>query len=217
MRFSLSRVRALFIPTLFIPIVVGYAGAFGTFGALAAEAVTGSARAGEPENLNAAQLMRMLAQAPSPRASFVEKKYLSVLKAPLESSGELLFLPPDHLEKRTISPKPETLVLDGDTLTIERNQKKRSISLRSYPEVDALVGSIRSALAGDRERLARSYRIEVDGTRDRWRLVLLPSDPAIAALVSRLLMTGVRTRIESIETLQANGDRSVMTIQPVRD
>jgi outer membrane lipoprotein-sorting protein len=212
MRFSLS--RALFIPVLFIP---GLASLAIAFGALAAEPVAGPARAADAQSLDAAQLMQMLAQAPPPRARFVEKKYLSVLKSPLESSGELLFLPPDRLEKRTISPKPETLVLDGDTLTIERNQKKRSISLRSYPEVDALVGSIRSALAGDRERLARSYRVEVDGTRDRWRLVLLPSDPAIATLVSRLLMTGVRNRIESIETLQANGDRSVMTIQPVRD
>ena len=207
MQFSLS--RALFIP--------GLASLAIAFGALATEPVAGPARAADAQSLDAAQLMQMLAQAPPPRARFVEKKYLSVLKAPLESSGELLFLPPARLEKRTISPKPETLVLDGDTLTIERNQKKRSISLRSYPEVDALVGSIRSALAGDRERLARSYRIEVDGTRDRWRLVLLPSDPAIAALVSRLLLTGGGNRIESIETLQANGDRSVMTIRPVRD
>lgn len=162
----------------------------------------------------AQQLMQTLAHNKSSRAHFVEKKYLAALDRPLESSGELIYVAPGRLEKRTVKPKPETLVIDNDTLTIERNGTRRSIALSSYPEVAAFTESIRATLAGDYASLARDYRIVVDGTREQWRLVLLPSDPNIAARVSRILVEGRRDRIASIEILQADGNRSVMTMIP---
>ena len=61
-----------------------------------------------------------------------------MLDQPVESSGELLFIAPDRLEKRTLKPKPETMVLDGDTLTLERGQRKRVLHLKDHPEVAGL-------------------------------------------------------------------------------
>ena len=163
----------------------------------------------------AQELMQTLARNKSSRASFVEKKYLAALDRPLESSGELIYVAPGRLEKRTVKPKPETLVIDNNTLTIERNGTRRSIALSSWPEVAAFTESIRATLAGDYASLSRDYRIAVDGTREQWRLVLLPSDPSIAARISRLLVEGRRERIVSIEILQADGNRSVLTMSPV--
>ncbi len=45
--------------------------------------------------------------------SFVEQHFLALLKRPVESSGELIYDAPDRLEKRTIEPRPETLVLEA--------------------------------------------------------------------------------------------------------
>ena len=56
------------------------------------------------------QLMRGLAQTRSDHASFVEKKSIAMLDKPVESSGELFYTAPDHLEKRTIKPKPESMI-----------------------------------------------------------------------------------------------------------
>ena len=67
-----------------------------------------------------AQLMQTLAQRGPESARFVEKKYLAILDKPVESSGELRYVPPDRLEKRTLKPKPESLVLAGDQLSVER-------------------------------------------------------------------------------------------------
>ena len=67
-----------------------------------------------------AQLMQGLAQRGAERALFVEKKFIAILDQPLESSGELRYVPPDRLEKRTLKPRPESLVLEGDRLVIER-------------------------------------------------------------------------------------------------
>ena len=160
------------------------------------------------------QLMKMFAQTRASRADFVDRKYLSSLDRPLESSGELLYTAPSRLERRTIKPKPETLIVDGNMLSIERNGTKRSISLSSYPEVAAFTDSIRETLSGDLAALSRDYRVTVDGTTAQWRLTLLPSDPKIATIISRVTIGGREVRMETFEVLQADGNRSVMTIVP---
>ncbi len=166
------------------------------------------------EPFTAKQLMRTLAENKASRAEFVEKKYLASLDRPLESSGELIYVAPSRLEKRTVKPKPEVLIVDGGTLTIERNGTRRSIALASFPEVAAFTESIRATLAGDLDALLRDYRVDVDGSPAQWRLTLLPSDPKIAALVSRVTVTGREKRVDAIEVLQADGNRSVTTITP---
>lgn len=160
-------------------------------------------------------LMQLLAQTRSSRATFEEKKYLSAVELPLESSGELIYQAPDRLEKRTIRPQPESLVLDKDVLVFERQGRKRSIPLQSYPEVGMFVESIRATLAGDQPALARHYKIELKGKAERWTLLLQPLQAKAAALVSQVRMNGQRERINTIEILQGNGDRSVMGITPL--
>ncbi len=171
-----------------------------------------AAPAAEP--FTAKQLMQSLAENKASRADFVEKKYLASLDRPLESSGVLVYVAPSRLEKRTVKPKPEVLIVDGGTLTIERNGTRRSIALASFPEISAFTESIRATLAGDLDALSRDYRVEVDGSPLQWRLTLLPSDPKIAALVSRITVTGRNKRVDAIEVLQADGNRSVTTITP---
>lgn len=162
-----------------------------------------------------AQLMQSLAQRGAERASFVERKHLAILDKPLESSGELRFVPPDRLEKRTLKPRPESLVLDGDRLAIERGDQKHALRLQDYPEIAAVVESIRGTLAGNRKALERVYRLELYGNQERWTLVLFPSDTKLAALVLRIDVTGTRDRVRSIEILQADGDRSQMTVERI--
>ena len=117
---------------------------------------------------NVARLMQSLAQQQGGRVTFVERKYIAILDRPVESSGELVYLPPARLEKRTLMPKPESLVLDGDVLVVERGRQTYTLQLQQYPEVAAIVDSIRSTLAGDLVALERQYRMELrrhPGTR----------------------------------------------------
>ena len=162
-----------------------------------------------------AQLMDELARTRSGRARFVETKYLALLDRPLVARGEMRFTTPDRLEKRTLTPRPETLLLDGDRLSIERGQQKLVIDLASQPEALAFIDSIRGALTGNRQALERHYALHLAGHRDHWTLTLLPSDPAIAAIVHRITLTGQANRIRSIEYLQADGDRAVLRIEPL--
>lgn len=165
------------------------------------------------EDWNLAQLMRALAQNKSGHAKFVEKKFIAVLEQPVESSGELKFTAPDRLEKKTLKPKPESMVLEGDTLTLERGSQRRTVSVAAYPEIGAFVESIRATLAGDREALERTYRATVRGSAERWLLVLLPANPELAALVTEIRISGARREVSEVEIRQADGDRSLMKIE----
>ena len=161
------------------------------------------------------QLMQTLAQNRSGHATFVEKKYIAMLDRPLESSGELLYSAPDRLEKRTLKPKPESMVLQGNTLTIERGRRQYVLTLQDYPELGAFTESIRGTLAGDQKALASIYDMALEGTEERWTLTLHPREPKMAAAVQRVVIHGSGAELHSIEIEQADKDRSVMTITPV--
>ena len=161
------------------------------------------------------QLMSDLATQKGGRARFVEKRHVALLDKPVQASGEMVFSPPDRLEKRTLLPKPETMVLDKDTLSLERDKRKFTIHLSNRPEAQAFVESIRSTLSGNRKALEQDYALKLEGESQRWVLTLLPSDQKIASLVQRITVSGSKNQVRVIEYLQADGDRSVLNIDPV--
>lgn len=160
-------------------------------------------------------LMAGLAKHPGGRALFVEKRFLAVLDKPVVASGEMTYTAPGRLEKRTLEPQAETLVLDGDTLLLERGKRRMTVHLASRPEALAFVDSIRSTLAGDRTSLEKNYQLQLSGRSESWVLTLLPSQAPIAALLKQITVSGTGGQIRGIEYLQADGDRSVLSIQPV--
>lgn len=178
----------------------------------------GPAIAGKSGNVNTAgtwtidQLMQALAKAPPSRATFTEKKTFAMLDRPVESSGELSYRPPSRLEKRTLKPKPETMVAEGDALTLERPPRTFTLQLQAQPELAGIIDSIRGTLAGDRTVLERSFRLQLDGLEQRWVLTLFPLNAKLAANVHLIRIGGMRSDVQSVEVVQTDGDRSVMTI-----
>lgn len=160
------------------------------------------------------QLMTELARNQGGRALFTEKKYIALLDKPVVSSGEMRYVAPDYLEKRTLKPRAETMILDRDQISLERGKQKFTLRLREQPEVLAFVASIRGTLAGDRAALEQNYALFLSGNRDNWTLNLSPSNPRIAELVTRITIGGSRQQVRSVEYLQADGDRAVMSIEP---
>ena len=161
------------------------------------------------------QLMAELAQHKGGRARFVEKRHLALLDRPVQATGEMVYSPPDRLEKRNLLPKVETLVLDKDKLSIERDQRRLTINLASRPEALAFVDSIRSTLSGNRTALEKHYALQLQGDSGRWILSLLPIEPAISALVKRITVTGGNGQLRHIDYLLADGDRTEIAIDPI--
>jgi hypothetical protein len=160
------------------------------------------------------QLMQSLAQVQTSQGKFVERKFLSVLNRPLESSGTLLFQAPSHLEKHTLAPKVESLVLNQGVLTIDNKARniKRTLVLQEYPAVWAFVESIRSTLAGDLPTLQRFYKIKLEGDAAKWHMQLLPTEQKTREIVREIIISGRDNRVTGIEMRESNGDHSTMTV-----
>src|SRR5436305_3107153 len=53
---------------------------------------------------------------------------------PLHTSGELFFDAPDRLEKKTLQPAAQDLIVEGDELTMVRGSHRRSMRVSDYPQ-----------------------------------------------------------------------------------
>jgi len=155
------------------------------------------------------------AKIPSSNARFTETREIGMLTAPLESSGTLSYRRPDFLEKRTLQPQPEGLRLEGDRLTLtQADGASRTLSVSAMPEIQTYVESIRATLRGDVPSIMRFYEVALEGAPQDWRMQLTPRAEEARKIVQRIVIAGGDTTIRRIEVLQADGDRSVMNIQP---
>ncbi len=166
----------------------------------------------EPNALDA--LMGLLAQRRHGVAEFRQQQFLSVLKQPLVSSGLLFYEAPAHLEQRTLKPHPQSLVVDDGVVTLQLGARTRTLRLADYPQLLPMIESVRATLAGDRAALEREFQLDFSGELAHWDLLLVPRDPALAAQVRRIRLSGEGAAISEVEVLQTDGDRSLMRITP---
>ena len=160
------------------------------------------------------EVMGLLAARQHGRVEFIEQHFLHILDHPIESSGELRYDAPDRLEKRTLKPHAETLLLAGGVLTVERARGRRVVDLRAYPQIQPFVESIRATLAGDRRSLERWFHVEFAGSLGRWSLTLVPLDSNVKRAVAQVRIDGIRDQLLKVEIRQPDGDRSLMTLRP---
>jgi hypothetical protein len=160
------------------------------------------------------QLMALLAQRKHGQVTYREKDHLSVLERPLQSSGVLIYDAPDHLEKKALKPRAESVVLDNGMVTVRRGHRTYHLDLSSHPQVAPYIDAIRATMAGDRTALERVFKVSFEGSLAHWGLGLVPLDPMIARGVRRIRIEGARDDVQSVEIDKPNGDRSVMTLGP---
>ena len=162
---------------------------------------------------NLQALMRELGTRKSAQASFHETRTLSMLSAPLESSGTLRFVAPDFLEMRTLQPSPQTFTVQGGQVSLELGGKRHAFALDQQPQVAALIDGLRATLDGDLAGLQRAYATRLRGRRRLWTLELVPRASAARGRISEIDVSGSAGTVLSIAIYQANGDHSLMTLR----
>ncbi len=150
-------------------------------------------------------------------ARFVERKFSGLLKAPIESSGTMIFRAPDILERRTIEPQRESVRIQGSVVTYEgapvRGQiQKRTFTLADAPLLAALVESLRATLAGNLVELRRHYDVNKTGAGQAWGLTLIPRERALRDAVERIQLRGTGSEVNEVEIVEASGDLTLLRI-----
>ena len=130
------------------------------------------------------ELMGLLAKQKSGEARFTEQRFVHGLEGPLDAAGTLSFDAPDKLVRRTLSPRVETMAVEGNTLTLSRGGRNRTLALDSMPELQGLVEAMRGTLSGDGATLQRYFSSTVAGSAGKWTLDLTPLDMSQIATTS---------------------------------
>lgn len=168
----------------------------------------------DPGSFDLGQLMKLLAARKTGEVSYQQEDYFAILDQPVSSSGVLIYRAPDRLEKRRLRPQAESLVVEGDELTIQRGRRTYRMQLSAYPQVAPLIDAMRDTLAGNEAGLERVFKVALTGSLENWTLRLTPLDKEVARKVRGLEIAGKRDEIRSVEILQVGGDRSMMTLGP---
>ena len=161
-------------------------------------------------------LMQRMAQRKGGEARFTEERTVKGIDGPLMSSGTLSFTAPDRFARHTLQPTKESMEVQGRTLLLKRGNRTRQMEMDMVPEVGALLDAMRATLTGDAALLQRHFGTELTGNDAKWVLRLKPRDERLARQVQQIELVGQATDLRSIELQLANGDRSLMLLEPVQ-
>lgn len=175
-------------------------------------AATGAARAA---GFDLPALMKQLAQTRSGQAEFVEDRRVQQLDHTLHSSGRLSFSAPDTFVREQLKPRHERMAVVGNQLTLSRGGRSQTTLLDSVPEAVVIVEAIRGTLTGNRATLERYFDTGVQGSADQWHLDLVPREPRLRQQVAYLRLSGRQGQVREVRMTLADGDTSVMRIEPV--
>jgi len=153
-------------------------------------------------------LLAAFAGLPGLHARFVEEKHLAMLAVPLEGRGEIFFAPPDRLLRRVDGPTPSEARIVGERLTLRSPDGEEVIDLSRNRVVGAFVHTFRNVLAGDRDALARDYRLDLSGDGDGWRLALTPRGDTLKRFLTRLILEGDGVVLRRMTLVEPNGDET---------
>ena len=143
---------------------------------------------------------------------FVEQKTIAEFEAPIESTGELSYKAPSRLEKRTVSPDAESLILEDDMLIVERGDFRREIPVTDMPAIGAFVASLRGFVSGDLESVKQAFDLSLSGDSSQWVIKGKPIDPAVSNIVDSIQVDGSEQHLKVFAVALTNGDSSVLTL-----
>jgi outer membrane lipoprotein-sorting protein len=160
-------------------------------------------------------LMGLVAQVRSGEAVFTEERRVQQLDRTLLSKGRLSFSAPDTFVRETLQPRHERLAVVGNQLTMSRGNRTQTTLLDSVPEAVVIVEAIRGTLTGNQGTLERYFDTSLQGSAEHWQLELVPRDPRLRGQVTQVRLTGRQGLVREVRISLADGDTSVMRIEPV--
>ena len=171
--------------------------------------------AGRAADWNLARLAALASAAGPGTYRFAEERYLGSLTEPLRLEGTLSYTQDGQLVRRVTSPRPEQAVIEGNLVTLQLNKVDPPVRvlLSEQPVLNALILALRATLTGDLLMLKENFKTELTGSEQAWALRLIPDSNDLRQAVDGVMIEGRANEIQTIEIVEADGDRTVITIR----
>ncbi|HEX7935857.1 MAG TPA: outer membrane lipoprotein carrier protein LolA [Paraburkholderia sp.] len=163
-----------------------------------------------PADSNAAlvaQIASRLGGAKGVRAQFTQTQTLAAMKAPLVSTGSLLFVRERGVIWQIDTPYKATYVItDAGVSEVDATGKRvTSHGAQGARGVAQVSKMMRAMLGGDLSALYSQFDVQAEGSAAHWRMRLTPNQPQIAQSIKGLQMNGGEY-LQSLRISLANGD-----------
>lgn len=176
--------------------------------ALSSTATAGYASPPSTEQSQPTSIERYL-KPPGPfKAPFREQRFVAVLSAPLEASGEVLCIPSQGLIWSTARPFQKSTYLTPDGI----EHRDQSGALVSDSERSEVSRTLLALLSGDVETVSDNFTVTLSGSDESWTVTLVPNDPLVVQVISQISIRGAK-HPRVVEVAHASGDRIVMTFE----
>lgn len=171
---------------------------------------------GDAPALELDALLRGMASAPGVHARFVETREIALLSEPIESEGEIFFVPPRRFARLTSRPSATRFVVDGDRVLFRDAAGEQRLEASGSRVARAIVENFMVLWSGDAAGLAARYDTEFSSTGAAWRLALRPKEPTVASVVGRVVLIGEGSKVLEMILEEPSGDRTVTRYRDVR-
>lgn len=153
------------------------------------------------------QIAARLAQAKGVRSHFTQTQTLAAMKAPLVSTGSLLFFRDHGVIWQIDMPYKKTWVMsDGGMVVLDASGRRVANGAQQGSRGAAEIAKMmRAMLGGDLSALYSQFDVAARGTPARWQMRLVPRQPQIAQALRGVDMEG-GAFLEGLRITLANGD-----------
>ena len=146
------------------------------------------------------------------RASFHQRKKISVLRKPLISTGQFLLARDRGVCWLTKEPFSSTFVItrgaikqksaDGKIVTV--------ITSKEQPIIDGFTRVFLALFTGDNAEMEKQFELYFEDNQGHWTLGLIPRDRAVKRQIEYMVLSG-RRGVETLFILEKNGDTTQTT------
>lgn len=139
--------------------------------------------------------------------AFTEEKRMSVLRKPLTSSGQMLFIPTRGLYRHLQHPFAQDMLITPETIHQRQGSgRATTVSLETLPGAKAFVGAFLALFSGSWDTLLTHFEVYFAQDTEQWHLGLKPSDTAMAKMITCLALEGTQTQLGALWMQESNGD-----------
>lgn len=163
-------------------------------------------------------LMELFATSGGVRAHFQESRHLSILSDPIETHGMLYFAPPDRLARHANRPGRSSVVVEAGRVSFGDETGQRSFDVSTSVVAQTLVSNLMVVFRGDLKSLRARHSISFHhdgGNGGGWTLELEPRSRIVRGIIERVRFTGTGRELTAMETLESNGDRTIMRFNDI--
>jgi len=140
-------------------------------------------------------------------ASFAEEKHLQVLKRPIRSSGQLVFIPLYGLYRRLQTPFVQEFLLTRSTVSHRTEGGViESFPTAASPVVSVFVEAFIVLFTGSWESFRSKFDIYLGNDIAPSQIILVPRDEVLAQTLSCLLLKVDNQQLVAISVIETSGD-----------